>query len=461
MFDHCSTKHLYLYQTNQLYMSAASIKIILRKRANQDGTRPIVIQIIKNRKSSIVHTGHDVAEADWDAVNQKVKKSHPNSVRLNNYLLKKKSEVSNNSVELETANENVTAAEVKETIKPPAEKMFFAQAFSYLEGLRDAKKYNQYTANKPRIRHFKEFILNPKPVIKTAEQEKKERQENKKLTEEERNKIFEKFLLNKDIPFSTITPGLLEKFSNYLKACGDKGKRTIVNHLSVIRSVYSHADKNKVIDSKEITPFGKKGIKINFPPSKKEGLNEAELKRLEEVVLTDARFDHARNIWLFNYYFAGMRIADTFALRWSSISDGRLYYSMGKNDKDDSLKIPAKALLILEKYRPLKRSYDDFVFPDLKDSPYLNDEFYLERQINYLTSRYDKFLNKYVAPAAEIEKSLTMHIARHTFGNISKDRIPIQVLQKLYRHAHVQTTIGYQSNFIHKDVDDALSSVIG
>lgn len=53
-----------------------------------------------------------------------------------------------------------------------------------------------------------------------------------------------------------------------------------------------------------------------------------------------------------------------------------------------------------------------------------------------------------------------MHIARHTFGNLSGDRIPIQLLQKLYRHTSITTTIGYQSNFINQDTDEALNSVI-
>ena len=54
-----------------------------------------------------------------------------------------------------------------------------------------------------------------------------------------------------------------------------------------------------------------------------------------------------------------------------------------------------------------------------------------------------------------------MHIARHTFGNISGDKIPIQMLQKLYRHSHIATTIGYQANFIFKGADEALEAVIG
>lgn len=35
------------------------------------------------------------------------------------------------------------------------------------------------------------------------------------------------------------------------------------------------------------------------------------------------------------------------------------------------------------------------------------------------------------------------------------------MLQKLYRHSSITTTIGYQANFIHKDTDEALNAVIG
>jgi integrase len=134
---------------------------------------------------------------------------------------------------------------------------------------------------------------------------------------------------------------------------------------------------------------------------------------------------------------------------------------MGKNAKGDSLKIPGKALKILEQYRQDKIDLNDFVFPDLKGFPGIKDEFLVQRKIAFTTSRYDKFLRKFVAPAAKIEKPLTMHIARHTFGNISGDKIPIQMLQKLYRHSSITTTIGYQANFLHKNVDEALDAVIG
>ncbi|MDB0023308.1 hypothetical protein N9E14_05650, partial [Flavobacteriaceae bacterium] len=60
----------------------------------------------------------------------------------------------------------------------------------------------------------------------------------------------------------------------------------------------------------------------------------------------------------------------------------------------------------------------------------------------------------------DYQKKVTMHIARHSFGNIAADNIHPLMLQKLYRHTDLKTTINYQANFIHKDADDALDSVV-
>jgi len=36
----------------------------------------------------------------------------------------------------------------------------------------------------------------------------------------------------------------------------------------------------------------------------------------------------------------------------------------------------------------------------------------------------------------------------------------IQMLQKLYRHSSILTTVVYQANFMRKEADDALDKVI-
>jgi site-specific recombinase XerD len=75
--------------------------------------------------------------------------------------------------------------------------------------------------------------------------------------------------------------------------------------------------------------------------------------------------------------------------------------------------------------------------------PCINNKYDVQRKIAYA----DKRLNKALAVISEelgLTKKLTMHIARHTFGNLAGEKIPIQMLQKLYRHSSITTTIGYQ-----------------
>ncbi|WP_228454901.1 tyrosine-type recombinase/integrase [Polaribacter haliotis] len=131
---------------------------------------------------------------------------------------------------------------------------------------------------------------------------------------------------------------------------------------------------------------------------------------------------------------------------------------MNKDDKLLLLKLPNKVLPIIEEYRKEKLKQHDFIFPELKKANVKSDKDILAK-----TKTANKKFNKYletIAEKAEINKKLTMQIARHTFGNISGDKIPIQMLQKLYRHFSITTTINYQSNFMHKDRDDALDKVI-
>ncbi|HEY1010072.1 MAG TPA: tyrosine-type recombinase/integrase, partial [Daejeonella sp.] len=121
-------------------------------------------------------------------------------------------------------------------------------------------------------------------------------------------------------------------------------------------------------------------------------------------------------------------------------------------------KVPDKALAILKQY-PKENRQHNLIFPELEVVADISDTFMVQRRISFSVKNLNDALVK-VAEAAGITKKLTMHIARHTFGNLSGDKIPLQMLQKLYRHSSVITTMGYQANFIHKDTDDALDSVV-
>ncbi|MFT3793635.1 tyrosine-type recombinase/integrase [Flavobacterium sp.] len=403
----------------------ATLKIILYKyRAKKDGTFPLALRITKDRKPSYIFLEYAIKEEDWNEEKEAVRSSHPNSKQLNNFLLQKKAEANDRIIETETQQNQVSVSAIRQKIKPKATATFFAQAQHYLGTNRAAGSYNAYFANTSRL------------------------------------KVFKEFLGDKDVAFSDITISLLERYKGYLSGIRKNSERTIANHLMLIRAIYSQAIKENVIDAK-FYPFGADKVSIKRLSSAKIGLDLDDIAKLEAVALDNSAHDLARNLWLTSYYFAGMRISDVLRLRWADIKSGRLYYTMGKNNKPGSIVVHEKARLILDKYEAQKKSDDDLVFPNLTGVKDFKDKFEVKKKIAYHVNRTNKVLKDIVAPAAEINGKITTHIARHSFATIAADKIPVQMLQKLYRHSDLRTTVGYQNNFIHKDADDALMFVIG
>jgi site-specific recombinase XerD len=89
----------------------------------------------------------------------------------------------------------------------------------------------------------------------------------------------------------------------------------------------------------------------------------------------------------------------------------------------------------------------------------MNDPEDVLRKTQTATRNFNRHL-KNIAKLAGIEKNLSCHIARHSFASIAGNSVNIQILQKLYRHSSITTTINYQANFVHKDFDEALDSVV-
>ena len=399
----------------------ASVKVMIRRnKMRVDGTCPIILKITNNRCLTEKFIGHAVKPEDWDEIDRIVKKTHPNSVRINHLILKKITEVSSIILDADNNDLHLTKKQIKHKVKHQNKSSFNSVAEEHLSDLLKLKKFNQHSGENPRVNHFKNFIE------------------------------------NEDISFHNITTSLLKKFMIYLKADKNLGDRSVMNCLIVIRTIFNKAINEGLVESKNY-PFGPGKIQIKLIESRKVGLNETEIKMIEEADLSSNKSQlNARNIWLTSFYLAGIRISDVINLKWKDIYDGRLTYVMGKNNKVVSLKIPNKANEIIEFYKKDKTS--SYVFPYLKDE-FAKDAKVLNSKTRSFNSLINKQLNK-IAVDLKIDKKMTMHISRHSFGQIAGDKIAPQLLQKLYRHSDLKTTIGYQSNFIHKDVDGALSDVL-
>ncbi|WP_024771784.1 tyrosine-type recombinase/integrase [Aquimarina macrocephali] len=444
----------------------ASVKIILWKHdQKKDGTFPLAIRITQNRKTRYVFTGKYILEKEWDATLSKVRKSHANSRRLNNFLKKKLSEADDIALEAETNKKNNTSKAIQKKVKGKTGNVsFFQFGLMRVQSKYEAGTYSVAKSEYSILHNIREFLNHNKSkdkqdVIDEIMQRRKERiGKSRKAGYNFLEEIKSQFSKDKSLYFEDIDEPFLKRFKIFCSAYLDQKTRTITNQLIFIRTMYNSAIKEFVVEAKHY-PFAGEKEKIKVGHGHKIGLTKEEVTRIENLKLEpETTIWHTRNIWLFAFYFAGIRISDVLEMKWSDFKDDRLLYVMNKNEKPVSLKIPDKAKEIIECYRGDRQNKKDYVFPYLKKADQKSP-----RDIFVKTRNATTLLNKYlkqIAGQCEIEKNLSNHIARHTFGNIAGDKIHPRKLQKLYRHSHLTTTIGYQANFIHEEVDDALDDVI-
>lgn len=413
----------------------ATVQFFHRKKVLADGTSPLVLKIYKDGKPSISHTDVRLFHKDWDPKKRRVRNTHLNADKLNKLLIKKLADAKDKAIDGETINHNISAKAIINKIKPKCKVTFFSYAAADAKALEKAGNYPQMNSSIASAIHFR------------------------------------KFLGTNDILFTDITVTLLERYKDYLAnevRIGKKQKNmaptTVLNNLSFVRRIFNDAMEAKDVEEK-FYPFGKTGMELKAPETAKDGLTIADVKAIESVELTNPKYNHARNLWLISFYFGGMRASDVLRLKWSDFRGNRLHYTMGKNKKTGSVmivkSIVEKVSDILAQYESGKRGPNDFIFPDLKELPSLTNKIEVKKFLSIRVSAISTLLRNYVASKAGLIHKLTMHIARHTFGNISAEtNIDILTLQKIFRHSSVLTTLNYMKNFIHKETDEAMEAVL-
>ncbi len=402
---------------------ATTKAVLLKQKTKADGTIPIYVRICEGNKVKFISTGYSIPEKDWDDEALCVKRTHSKADVINAVIRKKHALVDQKELKVlaEDSNSSVIQ-ELNDGNKKTDLNDFFKIADIFFKEQEKMGKFSRVSGDRPRTNHVKAFVG------------------------------------KSQLKFEEIDVAFLRRFRLFLKTKYKCSERTIVNHLVVVRTLYNRAIQEKIVKS-DLYPFGKRGIQIKFPETIKIGLNEQEVKKIEEADFSKLpHLDHARNVWLFSFYLAGIRISDVCRMKWKDLIDDRLTYRMGKNAKIVSLKVPEKALALLKNYKNADSEMEDYIFPELKEADIENPkDIYMK--ITGANAKLNRNL-KTIGEKLEISKKLTCHISRHTFGNITGDKISPQMLQKLYRHTDIKTSMGYQANFIHNDVDDALESVI-
>tara|TARA_R110002049_G_scaffold106878_2_gene254410 strand:+ start:25765 stop:27063 length:1299 start_codon:yes stop_codon:yes gene_type:complete len=427
----------------------------------KDNTIPLAIRISENYTTNYKWLGQYVLEKDWDKNAGRVKRTHPNAKKLNNFLLKKLTET--NDIYFDSK-ENITPKQVKQKLKGAGgSKSFFVVAADRIKRKYELEVFSVAKSELSILYNLEEFLnlnisLEKDLAVKGIFERRKLRVSKGRKGEHSFIDSVRYFKKNKSLKFQDITESFLDKYKDFCSVYLNQKSRTVTNQLIFIRTLFNKAVKDGVVDSK-FYPFGGEKEKIRIGSSHKIGLTSYEVEKIELLKLEhNTSIWHTQNVWLFTFYFAGIRISDAIKLKWSDFKDGRLFYVMNKNEKPLSLKVSDKAEAILEYYKKEKEGINGFIFPFLKDVNESDSEDVFRK-----TRNATKLLNKHlkrIGNVCEIDKNLSNHISRHSFGNIAGNKIHPRMLQKLYRHSDLKTTLIYQANFIHEEADDALESVI-
>jgi len=236
------------------------------------------------------------------------------------------------------------------------------------------------------------------------------------------------------LDFKDITYTFLKEFEVYLREKGNS-VNTIAKHLRQLRTLVNEAINQGYIHA-DAYPFRK--FKIKQEKGRHEFLTPDELRKLENLQVSDRRLRHVLDAFLFCCY-VGLRFSDFCQLSPANFIrvNGKRWLHFKSIKTGVEIRLPlhllfdGKALSILERY-------------EISDFANLGSN-----------SETNKALVE-LAALARIKKHITYHTARHTCATLLIHQgVPITTVQKLLGHTSVKTTEIYSeilSNTIVRDL---------
>ncbi|MBF9239543.1 site-specific integrase [Hymenobacter sp. BT683] len=396
----------------------ASVTILLKKeKANKAGEAPLYLRLIRDRKTQYIALGLRIRPADWNEELRRVKKSHPNSTRVNLFLAQKAAEAEALSLDLEMQPEPVALKGLKKALSAQSSESFLQYFTRYLAALERAGKMG--TLDKASAVYSK---------LRT-------------------------YLGTKDLLFDEMTVSFLRRYERYLGDERGNTVNTIHSNLKIFRKLVNDAIQEDLI-TPAMNPFLK--FKLRLEKTTKTYLSEEELEKLWQLPLPEAsNLFHHRNLFVFATYAGGIRISDLLQLKWANFSGSHVRLVMQKTGEPVSIKLPNRALEILQLYRQTGANSSDFIFPFLKAGRDYTQPRVLFRAIASATAYANKDL-KLIAKRAEVETLISFHSSRHTFATRALTKgMPIEYVSKLLGHSSIKTTQIY-AKIVNTKLDQAM-----
>lgn len=217
----------------------------------------------------------------------------------------------------------------------------------------------------------------------------------------------------REVDFQFITD-----YEVYLKSVCDCGHNSTVKHLRYLKQIITNALKNRYITH---DPFDE--LSLSYKPVHKQFLIEPEIKKLLSKKFDSQRLEEVRDIFAFQC-FTGIAYIDVANLTTDNIFEdgfGQKWLRLSRQKSDVEANIPLLEipLSIIRKYRKLG---SDKLLP------------------MHSNQKMNEYL-KEISNLCGINKKLTTHCGRHTFGTIMLTKgVSIESVSKMLGHTNITTT---------------------
>lgn len=239
----------------------------------------------------------------------------------------------------------------------------------------------------------------------------------------------------KDISLEEVTPKFLSNFDNYLRVEYNMANNHAMKIRQKLRTIYKVAIDNGWVSK---NPFST--VKIHFEPVERDVLTKSELTALIQTDMIFDRLEKMRDVFVFAC-FTGLAHCDVAGLTKENIitdEAGQVWLKTHRQKTSEMVDIPLLEIpqLIIKKYQGMKE---------------LNGKL-----LPTLTNSCSNLYLKEVAVRCGINKTLTFHMARHTFATTVtlSNGVPIESVAKMLGHRNIRTTQIYAKVIKDKLAED-------
>lgn len=386
-----------------------SVKLMLNKsRILNNGSYPLVFQVIHNRRKKLLYTGYRMKEEVFDESEGKIMNGLGSTftatevVKMNRELRKMRNQIDIRIRQLERTREEFTVEDIlTQNAFGTGKSQFYLLRYinAQIERKQELKKVGMAAAYKSTRSSLAKFIGCP------------------------------------DVRMSEVDLAFVRRYEDFLYSNGASGN-TVSYYLRNLRSLYNQAVTDGYHPRGEY-PFAKAQTR----PAKtvKRALSRTDMQNLADLNLeNEPELEFTRDLYLFSFYAQGMAFVDIVLLKKTDICNGVLTYSRHKSKQLIRIVVTPQMQGVIDKYN----TENEYLFPIISGEYASGYQKY-----RLALGRINRHLKK-IAVVADIKVPLTTYTARHTWATLARDYgAPISVISAGLGHTSEEMTRVYLKDF--------------